>query len=291
MVPNSSAENLDFLKLDENAATSRRRWEELPGFYRYLSIPELKNNVRTLLVERESQNALLTETRVGSGRAFFLAMNETWRWRRASGEREQDRFWLQLIRYAVDEPYTLSSEPLSLDLDKVVAEPNETVRVRARLTSRKRASGFPKELQLSLIRDNEEFATRKLASVGAEADGRYASELSGLPEGQYDVKVWAPAGDSTVAELALPLKIERSSEAEMADLSGDRDFMQRLADASGGACINIDQIDTLPRLIADARQRQPKTAEIDLWDSAYLFLFVIGCLVAEWALRKRLGLA
>ena len=76
-------------------------------------------------------------------------MNETWRWRRASGEREQDRFWLQLIRYAVDEPYTLSSEPLSLDLEKVVAEPSETIRVRARLSSKKPAGGFPKELQLS----------------------------------------------------------------------------------------------------------------------------------------------
>ena len=45
------------------------------------------------------------------------------------------------------------------------------------------------------------------------------------------------------------------------------------------------------QLIADARLRQPRTAEIDLWDSAYLFLFVISCFVAEWALRKRLGLA
>jgi hypothetical protein len=98
-------------------------------------------------------------------------------------------------------------------------------------------------------------------------------------------------GDGSVTELTLPLKIERSSEAEMADLSGDRDFLQRLAEASGGTCINLDQIDTLPRLVSDARLRQPRTAETALWDSAYLFLFVISCLTAEWALRKRLGLA
>ncbi len=291
MVPEASAENLEFLKLDENAAVSRRRWEELPSFYRFLAIPELKSNVRTLLVERESHNPLLTETRVGNGRAFFLAMNETWRWRRASGDREQDRFWLQLVRHAVDEPYTLASEPLSLDLEKVVAEPEESIRVRARLTTRKPAGGFPKELQMSIVRDDEEFRSEKLSAVGAEGDGRYAGVLSGLPEGQYDLKVWAPVGDGSVTELTLPLKIERSSEAEMADLSGDRDFLQRLAEASGGTCINLDQIDTLPRLVSDARLRQPRTAETALWDSAYLFLFVISCLTAEWALRKRLGLA
>ena len=55
-----------------------------------------------------------------------------------------------------------------------------------------------------------------------------------------------------MSELTLPLKIERSSEAEMADLSGDRDFLQRLADASGGACINIDQMDTDGDLVGDA---------------------------------------
>ncbi|HEV8606179.1 MAG TPA: hypothetical protein VGQ99_12475 [Tepidisphaeraceae bacterium] len=291
MVPEPNTENLDFLKLDENAPVSRRRWEELPGFYRFLAIPELKSNVRTLLVERESHSPLLTETRVGNGRAFFLAMNETWRWRCAAGDREQDRFWLQLVRHAVDEPYTLASEPLSLDLEKVVAEPEESIRVRARLTTRKPAAGFPKELQLSIMQNEEEFRSEKLSAIGAEGDGRYAGELSGLPEGQYDVKVWAPIGDGSVTELTLPLKIERNSEAEMADLSGDRDFLQRLADASGGACINLDQIDTLPRLVSDARLRQPRTAEIDLWDSAYLFLFVISCLTAEWALRKRLGLA
>jgi hypothetical protein len=105
------------------------------------------------------------------------------------------------------------------------------------------------------------------------------------------VKVWAPLADGSVSELMLPLKIERSSEAEMADISGDRDFLQKLAEASGGTCINIDQIDALPQLLADARLRQPRTAEIDLWSSAYLFLFVVSCLTAEWALRKRLGLA
>jgi hypothetical protein len=289
MVPDSGAENLDFLKLDEDARSSRRRWEELPSFYRYLSIPELKTNVRTLLVERESNNALLTETRVGNGRAFFLAMNETWRWRRA-GERQQDRFWLQLIRHAVDEPYTISAEPLSLDLEKVVAEPGETIRVRARLTTRRPASA-PKELSLEVILDEQIYRSTNLPSIGAEGEGRYAGELSGLPEGDYEVKVWAPAGDGTVTELKLPLKIERNTEAEMADLSGDRDFLQRVAEASGGACINLDQIETLPQLLADARQRQPRTAQLDLWNSAYLFLFVLSCLTAEWALRKRLGLA
>jgi hypothetical protein len=40
-----------------------------------------------------------------------------------------------------------------------------------------------------------------------------------------------------------------------------------------------------------AAAREPHPIEIRLWDSTYLFVFVVGCFAAEWALRKRLGLA
>ena len=39
------------------------------------------------------------------------------------------------------------------------------------------------------------------------------------------------------------------------------------------------------------RQRQGRLAEYPLWDSPYLFVFVLACLSTEWALRKRFGLA
>ena len=47
----------------------------------------------------------------------------------------------------------------------------------------------------------------------------------------------------------------------------------------------------LPELLQGARERQSKVVEVRLWDSGYLFLFVAACLSAEWALRKRFGLA
>ena len=96
-----------------------RRWQELPGLYRYLQIPDanLYPDVRRLLVETESHSPVLTERRMGAGRALFLGLNETWRWRLRSGEREADQFWRQLVRYAAGEPYAASSGPLSLDVD------------------------------------------------------------------------------------------------------------------------------------------------------------------------------
>ena len=55
--------------------------------------------------------------------------------------------------------------------------------------------------------------------------------------------------------------------------------------------IRIDEIDSLPDRIREAGEKVPTLFEYRIWDSAYLFALVVGCLGVEWALRKRAGLA
>jgi hypothetical protein len=42
--------------------------------------------------------------------------------------------------------------------------------------------------------------------------------------------------------------------------------------------------------LAELRERQTQWVEYPLWDSPYLFLFVLSGLSLEWALRKQAGL-
>jgi len=42
--------------------------------------------------------------------------------------------------------------------------------------------------------------------------------------------------------------------------------------------------------LAAARARQEQTIEQPLWNSAYLYFFVLGSLGLEWAIRKRAGM-
>jgi len=80
--------------------------------------------------------------------------------------------------------------------------------------------------------------------------------------------------------------------AELADLSGDERFLIRIAEATGGQYLKLEQLPSLPRRIAELRDRQQtQMLETSLWDSPYLFLFVLAGLSLEWALRKRIGLA
>ena len=253
-----------------------------------MAIPELRPTVRPLLVERESRLPLLTQERYGSGRVFFFAMDESWRWRKWVGDRDHDRFWLQLIRHAADDPYAYVSGAVSFDVDRLAAEPGETVNLRARLSLP--AGELPGQLELAVMHDGRFVKAVPLQHGAGQGGGRYAGMLGGLGEGVYELRLRTPLNGGEINPV-LPLIVQRSAEPELANLAGDREFLQRLADASGGRCLNLDEAGQLSQLLADARSRRPRTLELPLWQSSYLFLFVLGCLTIEWSMRKRYGLA
>jgi hypothetical protein len=289
VVPAIEGDQVESLRLADSAADNRRRWGELPGLFRYAKLPALKPGARKLLIERTSNDPVLTEQRVGLGRAFLLATDETWRWRLRTGERDHDRFWLQLIRYAAEEPYAAQVNGLALDADPVSAEPGQSIHVRARLLDEK---GLPLAMPVApsvevLRADGSTLRTQPLQSA-AGASGRYQSQIEGLPTGQYTLRLQSRDSGGSLPGVAV--SVADNGEAEMSDLSPDDANLRRIASASGGELLRIDELPSLPRRLA-AVGRTTRPVEYRLWDSPYLFLLVIGCLGVEWAVRKRVGLA
>ena len=88
----------------------------------------------------------------------------------------------------------------------------------------------------------------------------------------------------------MPVRVMESFETEMRNVSPDLDSMTRLA-GSRGLVLPLDQFHALPERLAKLQANEPEFVEKNLWDSKYLFLFIIGTLGLEWAIRKRYGLA
>ncbi|HWE03828.1 MAG TPA: hypothetical protein VG326_15595 [Tepidisphaeraceae bacterium] len=309
-VPAPQTESLEMLKLPPDLpapgagnATAQaagesepipRRWEQLPGCFRFLQLPEMhdesnwKPQARPLLIEEESRLPVLTEMRLGAGRTFFLGINETWRWRFKVGDRDQGHFWRQLIQYASEDPYFAYDGPLALDTDKVSAEPGEAIRVRARITQE--MPDPPPAFSLDVVRDGAVVAEQPLAPSGAPGGVRYGATLA-LSAGDYDLRWTVQSGNKKTHVVKIPIHVAATSEAELANLSGDPRMLRKLSEASGGEFLTLDQVDRLPERLAAAGDTRSRYAELPLWDSPYLFIVVIGCFGVEWALRKRLGLA
>lgn len=264
-----------------------RHWQELPGAFRFLQIPDtsLYPDVRPLLLESEGGGAVLTERRIGAGRVLFLGMNETWRWRLKGAERDADRFWRQLVRHAGGEPYAVTRGAISLDLDKVATRPGEAVHIRARIRQAlpPKQTGYP----LEILQAGKLLSTRRLSSSGG---GHFSGDLADLPQGDYQLQLRGPSADPA-SEVRVPLHVAESDEAEMRDVSGDREMLMRIARSSGGQFLPIEQVDRLPDRIAALHETESQFARHPAWNSPLFFGFVLACFSAEWALRKRLGLA
>jgi hypothetical protein len=350
LVPSAEGASVEALRLGEGSA-GLQRWQHLPPLYRYMPAPELRGNVRALLVERESGSAVLTEGRVGLGRVFFLGVNETWRWRQEVGERDQDRFWLQLIRHAAEPPYLARGsrveeddgtrgrrdETIALDVDRVRVEPGERVRVRAGVWDHAGAPSAEAEQVLRVVRIGAEGADLpagvermvRLGLVGPEGSGRYEGVLEGLPVGLYEVElirgegpgdgVQDSRGDGSMAHVleaesegnaspalgargagadglregraVVRIMVAVSYEEEMRDLTGDAELLERIAEVSEGVFLEMDQLNQLPALLEERWEARSRRREYALWSSPWMFMLVLSCLGAEWALRKRVGLA
>ncbi len=277
-------DNGRYFQIDEAPdAPANTRWPVLAPIARYLSLPKLHEGARPLLVERETEAPILIESRADRGRLFFLGTDESWRWRQ-TGENE-NRFWQQLIRYACDEPYAAHRGNAWLDVDNFAAEPGQAVRVRAKVAQSAESTTQP-AVRLQMIDDAK--VSKEIALKTTGSAGQYEATLQNLPRGQYTLRLTAGRDEDSVA---LPLQVAETDEAELADLSPDERVMKRAAESSGGELLRLDQANTLPQKLAAAREAQSPFIEYPLWDSPYLFVFLLGVLGAEWSLRKRLGLA
>ena len=286
LVPHPDAAGESFLRLGGGAgAPGAQRWQTLPGFYRVLPVGRLKPSAQPLLVEASSGEPVLTQMRVGAGRAFLFGADETWRWRNPSADDAHDRFWLQLTRFAAGEPYAARSERLALDVDRVAFEAGESVQAKVRTLA-----GGAESFRLEVVKDGATYRTLNADPSGGDESGRFRARVGPLPEGDYELRL-TEAGGGTAGALSLPLRVTAGYETELADVSADDSVLARLAEASGGEVYRLDQVNQLAERLRATTERRSRFVEQRLWDSPYLFVLVVACFAAEWAARKRVGLA
>jgi hypothetical protein len=287
LAPDPGAAGESALRLGgEGGAAGAQRWQMLPGFFRVLPIGRLKESAQALLIEASSGEAVLTQMRVGAGRAFLFGANETWRWRFGPIPDAHDRFWLQLIRHAAGESYAARSERLGLDTDRISFDAGESVPIRVRQFG----GGDAAELKLEILKDENPFSTVALSPTGGPDSGRFRARVGPLREGDYQLRL-SEQGTGSAASVSLPLHVYSSYETELADVSGDGSVLSRLAEASGGGVYAIEDVGRLAERFEGGSERRSSFVEMRLWDSFYLFVLVVACFAGEWAARKRLGLA
>jgi hypothetical protein len=130
--------------------------------------------------------------------------------------------------------------------------------------------------------------------------GLFEAEFVNAMAGNYRVeavveKMPETEGDGAGAPLLMRKKatgwVHDPVPATTADLRPAVDWMQRLAEGTGGQVIGLSEMAKLPDLLAKLNVPVMDRRIEPLWHGGWVFLLVLGLLVGEWIWRRRAGLA
>ncbi|QNN23426.1 hypothetical protein HED60_14455 [Planctomycetales bacterium ZRK34] len=303
MMPTPTAESLGVLRLrslkpdeDEDAT-----WPaDLPSLQWAQSIESLKPAAEVLAVDEASTQPLVVRMRFGAGQTLYVATDETWRWRYGRGELYPEQFWMQIVRLLARGRLQAGAggdERASLMVSHRRAAVGDTLVVELQIHDQALMQQHPQRIDIEVteVADTAAGAPRpggaaaqRLTLVSTEREGRYRALWHPATAGRMALHVVTPE----LADLNLQqtVTIERA-DAEMRFPAADHGLLAELAERSGGAVVEPEQVGQLDHMLPNNARRTVTDISEPLWNSPLAFGLVLILLAAEWIGRRLIGLA
>jgi len=138
--------------------------------------------------------------------------------------------------------------------------------------------------------DGREF---ELTGVPADTEiGVFEAEMSAAQEG-----AWRLTATAIVAGSESPETLTASSgwasqplQQELRSVSIQRQWLEELAQKTGGRVVALDEVDDLVRQLPTAAAPLQEIRSWPIWHSWWVFLVAVLLLSVDWTLRRRKGL-
>lgn len=280
-----------WMRLRETEDQERMRLESMPEFSIFHPLSETKPGA-SILAEVEDQSgrrwpALVAQS-YGRGRSVAVLIGDLWRWslrRESEAEDELAKAWRQTVRWLT------SDVPSRVDGGTTWTTLGESPALRIGIRVRD-AEYQPQEN--AAVKVSIEQPDGQIIDLEPEPSLRE----TGLFETDYVPRLSGPyrARIQVLDDRGLP---ERSTEIgwtsnpdadEFAQTTVNRPALEELATSTGGEVVPVDQLDDF---VARLPYRHMPITEMEtspLWHTPWLLLMSLGCLAAEWGLRRWKGL-
>ena len=227
--------------------------------------------------------------RYGAGRIYYHGTDDTWMWRRRTGEAFYDTYWLQVIRFCAENRLIAQSRAARLATDRKEYDYGGTVRVTLTLISSDLAESLPAELEVRFRRvDDDRGGTCTVTRLGPKSR-TYEGSFTPPGQGNYalSAEVVAPSGEVVRPEVQFRV---RPGNLERAARSADHESLILLAEQTGGRALTPDRLAELAEVIPDRSVRIPDDVAEPIWDTRLFLALLVLILSIEWGLRKWFGL-
>ncbi|MCI0433428.1 MAG: VWA domain-containing protein [Gemmatimonadetes bacterium] len=272
---------------------SGERWAGLPELSTFNQFAGLKPGATALLTGAgpglRAEQPVLAFQRFGRGLSVALAVQDTWMWQMHADvpleDMTHETLWRQLLRWLVNGvPGQIVA---TLPSDR--AAPGESVRIHAGVFD----PGYL-EVNNARVVAHVKQPSGPVIAVPLEwtidEDGEYAGRFTALETGLHEILVEAKRGDETLATAPAWLEVT-DSRAEFFGSEMNRPLLERIAKETDGRFYTPASIASLSEDLSITGRGSTVVEVRDLWDMPILLLLLVGLIGAEWAWRRRKGLA
>jgi len=285
-------------RLRDNEADERARLEGMPAFEVLNRVRALKPGASVIASVRDSAGAELpglAVQRFGRGRTAALMVGDLWRWgmKDAVAQADMGRSWRQLVRWLIaDVPLRVQAT-----IEPLPADANGTVQVQIRVRDEK----F-QPVDDAVVTVEIEPVVFEGTSAAAVAAIRLEAEPALSEPGLYQT-TYVPrhtGGYKAIATVKnyAGADLGRGEAGWSSDLAAEEfrslvpniALLEEIARKSGGQVVAMNDLNGFAGKLPQMQAPVMETWSYPAWHNPLLFAFALGCLLAEWGLRRWKGL-
>ena len=285
-------------RLRDNEADEKARIDGMREFQVLNHVRGIKPGASVIATVRDDKGVevpALAVQRFGRGRTAALMIGDMWRWgmKDASARLDMERAWRQLVRWMIaDVPgrVQMTAEPIAADA-------NGTMRVQVRVRDEK----FQPVDDASVTVEVEPMvfegtAGAAGAAIKLEAEpaltepGLY--QVSYVPRNTGGYRAIATVKNNAGADLGrgeTGWSTDLAAE-EFRSLVPNIALLEDIARKTGGQVVAADDLDKFVGKLPELRAPVMETWSYPAWHTPLMFAFALGCLLAEWGLRRWKGM-
>lgn len=281
-----------WIRVRTNEEDEKKRLAAMPEFTSVNRVRAIKPGA-SILAEVTSEGGAtrpaLVAQQFGRGRTAAMLIGDLWKWnlrRKDHIDSDLEKSWRQTVRWLVsDVPGRVEVETQRTTTGST---PAVQILVRGRDEKYEPLDNAAVALQ---VQAPDKSKIDVVAETSDRAPGQYVTLFAPRIPGAYRAKVTVTAADgSEVGQREIGWSVEPQTE-EFRALSVNRPLLEQIAQQSGGEVISADNLDAFVASLPNRKIPNIETWTYPLWHQSSVFLLAIGCLVAEWGLRRWKGMA
>ncbi|MDE0593548.1 MAG: hypothetical protein OSB68_10035 [Dehalococcoidia bacterium] len=277
------------MTLENDPAANDRIWSRVSPLDHLPPLLEAKPGATVLATlsdsgSRAQQFPLVAWQRYGTGKCMSIATDRLWRLRFKTGDKYHWRLWSQCIQFMTLSRLMGEHKRIRLETDRAIYPVGSQCRVYAHVLD----DDFEPVIQprfdviVSGLGEDNSVETVSLRPDRSHP-GLYEGYFTPPSPGRYRIESNEndqPISNTTEFQVAVVKK-------ELTDPNVRIEQMKRIADLTGGVCLNMDEFSKIESLVDNDPVTTTVRSERPLWDNGWMAFVLVGLVGLEWILRRR----